>query len=624
LRLVQKPTVGTDEDDLEAMPKAGDLHAPAKETEPSSGPDYPVKHHNTRSKGPKTLQDHGKMIAGGMVDVPSRTSRRLRRLTQKAEQIQREKAALAAAEHPNNQNNGLESEPLTFKEAIGDPTHGKAWKTAIKSELDSLGKNKVISLTKHQSGMRPISCKWVFKLKRDLTGRVIRHKARLVVRGFTQRHGIDYDETFAPVAKYTTIRTLLALAAAADWEIHQMDVKTAFLAGDLDEQIFMELPEGINAPANTICELKKSLYGLKQAPRVWYQKLDTFLTSKNLKLVQSNTDNSLYVGKHLIIVVYVDDLKIMAKDTTLMRQVKDSLSKEFEMTDLGEISHYLGMQIIRNRQNRTIHINQTAYINTILKRFGLEGCVAVSTPMDPKIKLAQRTDEAPTDKHLYQQIIGSLMYAMIGTRPDIAFPIQQLSQFSSDPSVTHMQAAKRVLRYLQGTKRLGITYREGQFHGYADSDYAGDVDNAKSTGGYTFLMGGGSICWSSKKQSTVATSTTHAEYIAGFEAAREAAWLQLLLDELTVSEISTPNVKPIVIYEDNSGCIALTKNPENHSRTKHIHVKYHYLRQQAEAGEIKLTQCKTDNMTADILTKALPRDKHERFTTMMGLDVWRS
>ena len=203
-----------------------------------------------------------------------------------------------------------------------------------------------------------------------------------------------------------------------------MDIKIAFLCRDLDEQIFMELLEGMNALENTICKLRKSLYGLKQAPQVWYQKLDAFLTSKDLKLIQSNTNHSLYIGKGLIIVVYVDDLKIIAKDMTLIRQVKESLSKEFEMTDLGEISHYLGMQIIRNRANRTIHINQTAYINTVLKRFGLENCVAVSTPMDPKIKLTKRKDEASTDKHLYQQIIGSLMYAMLRTRPDIAFSIQ--------------------------------------------------------------------------------------------------------------------------------------------------------------------------------------------------------
>jgi len=272
-----------------------------------------------------------------MVDVPSRKSRRIRRLTRKAEQIQRE--AALAAEHGSF----LEIEPATFKEAINDPVHGKAWKEAIKSELDSLAKNNTFVLRKRRAEMRPITCKWVFRFKFDLTGKIIRHKARLVVRGFSQRQGIDYTETFAPVAKYTTIRALLALAAAADWEIHQMDVKTAFLYGDLDEQVFMEVPEGIDADGNTVCEVRKSLYGLKQAPRIWYQKLDAFLTSKNLRLVRSDADHSLYVGKDLIIAVYVDDLKIMASNIELMRQVKESLSKEFKMTDLGEISYYLGI-----------------------------------------------------------------------------------------------------------------------------------------------------------------------------------------------------------------------------------------------------------------------------------------
>ena len=215
------------------------------------------------------------------------------------------------------------------------------------------------------------------------------------------------------------------------------------------------------------------------------------------------------------------------------------------------------------------------------------------------------------------------MYAMLGTRPDIAFAVQQLSQFNADPSITHLTAAKRVIRYLQGSKSLGITYSKGELHGYADSDFAGDVDNAKSTGGYVFLMRSGAVSWSSKKQSTVATSTTHAEYIAGFEAAREAAWLQLLLDNIKVTGIPIPSEKPITIYEDNSGCVALTKNPANHSKTKHIHIKYHYLHQQSEAGEIQLIHCGTNDMIADILTKALLPEKHERFVKAMDMETWK-
>ena len=570
---------------------------------------------------PKTQQQES--VGEMMVDVPLRKSRRIRRLTQKAEQIQKERALSA---------DYAEIEPETFDEAVNDPVHGNAWKEAIKSELDSLAKNKTFTLIKRSScpaDRKLVTCKWCFEFKRDVTGKIIRHKARLVARGFSQRPGIDYFETFAPVAKFTTLRILLMLAAAADWEIHQMDVKTAFLCGDLDEEIYMEVPEGVAVDTNNkdiVCKLQKSLYGLKQAPRVWYQKLHTFLTSKNLKLVRSDADHSLYVGSNLVIAVYVDDLKIVAKTKGLMEEVKKALSSEFDMKDLGEINHYLGMHIIRDRRNQTIHVNQTAYINAVIKRAGMEGCNAVSTPMIPGRKLETRKGSEPSvNKHEYQHLVGSLMYAMLGTRPDIAFAVQQLSQFNADPSITHMIAAKRVIRYLQGTKSLGITYScQGELHGYADSDFAGDIDDAKSTGGYTFLMGNGAICWSSKKQSTVATSTTHAEYIAGFEAAREAAWLQLLLDNIRVSGIPIPSEKPITIYEDNTGCIALTKNPANHSKTKHIHVKYHYLRQQSEIGEIQLVQCGTNDMTADILTKALPPEKHERFTKAMGMEVWSS
>ena len=237
--------------------------------------------------------------------------------------------------------------------------------------------------------------------------KIVRYKARLVARGFSQRPGIDYFETFAPVAKFTTLRILLMLAASADWEIHQMDVKTAFLYGDLEEEIYMELPEGIGIDnKDFVCKLQKSLYGLKQAPRVWNQKLHAFLTSKNLKLVRTEADHSLYVGNNLVIAVYVDDLKIAARGKGLTEQVKVSLAKEFEMKDLGEINHYLGMQIIRDREARTIHINQRAYVSAIIKRAGMENCNAVQTPMIFGQKLETRKGSEPAaDKTKYQQLV---------------------------------------------------------------------------------------------------------------------------------------------------------------------------------------------------------------------------
>jgi len=272
--------------DLEVKtPKAGVMDAPEKETEPPSD-----LAEQEKPQEPGTQQQE---TPGGMVDVPLRKSRRVRRLTRKAEQIQYEKQLALSADY-------AEIEPETFEEAVNDPVHGAAWREAIKSEFDSLAKNQTFTVIKRMScpaGRKLVTCKWCFEFKRDVNGKISRYKARLVARGFSQRPGIDYFETFAPVAKFTTLRILLMLAASADWEIHQMDVKTAFLYGDLEEEIYMELPEGIGIDnKDFVCKLQKSLYGLKQAPRVWNQKLHAFLTSKNLKLVRTEADHSLYVG----------------------------------------------------------------------------------------------------------------------------------------------------------------------------------------------------------------------------------------------------------------------------------------------------------------------------------------
>ena len=386
------PKVGIVNNDLEVKtPKAGVMDAPEKETEPPSD-----LAEQEKPQGPGTRQQE---TPGGMVDVPLRKSRRVRRLTRKAEQIQYEKQLALSADY-------AEIEPETFEEAVNDPVHGAAWREAIKSEFDSLAKNQTFTVIKRMScpaGRKLVTCKWCFEFKRDVNGKISRYKARLVARGFSQRPGIDYFETFAPVAKFTTLRILLMLAASADWEIHQMDVKTAFLYGDLEEVIYMELPEGIGIDnKDFVCKLQKSLYGLKQAPRVWNQKLHAFLTSKNLKLVRTEADHSLYVGNDLVIAVYVDDLKIAARAKGLMEQVKVSLAKEFEMKDLGEINHYLGMQIIRDREARTIHINQRAYVSAIIKRAGMENCNAVQTPMIFGQKLeTQKGSEPAVNKTEY-------------------------------------------------------------------------------------------------------------------------------------------------------------------------------------------------------------------------------
>ena len=429
-------------------------------------------------------------------------------------------------------------EPLTVTEAMGRDDSWKDWKEAMESEFQSLIDNKTWELVPLPKGHKSIGCKWIFKIKYSSDGSVERYKARLVALGYLQKEGIDYTETFAPVAKMTSIRTLLALAATDDAEIHQMDVKTAFLNGDLEEEIYMNQPQGFitKGKEKMVCRLFKTIYGLKQSPRAWYKKIDKYFESIGLK--KSYADPNIYVLKndmlYLIIALYVDDLILVSNKLRFLLTTKADLSKSFDMKDLGELHYILGLQVIRDRPCRMLYLNQAKYIRSILQRYGMEDCKSLATPLDANSKLSK--DMAPlTDEDInamvgvpYQNAVGSLVYAMIGTRADIAFAVGVVSQYMANPGPRHWVAVKRILRYLKGTMddvlRYGGSYSNLQVVGYCDADYAGDIDSRKSTTGYVFLLNGGAISWNSKKQPTVALSTTEAEYMAATHAAKEAIW----------------------------------------------------------------------------------------------------
>jgi Reverse transcriptase (RNA-dependent DNA polymerase)/Integrase core domain/GAG-pre-integrase domain len=519
-------------------------------------------------------------------------------------------------------------EPLNFQQALAS-NDWKKWEKAIESELKSIRDNDTWELVRLPVGRKAIGSKWVFKIKADG-----RFKARLCARGYTQQYGIDYEETFAPVAKFTTIRTLLAIAAKMDLEIHHMDVKTAFLNGIIDEEIYMEQPEGYeedlpetgnnhNDDRPVVCRLKKSIYGLKQSPRAWYSVLDTFLTSNNLNFKRAHSDHSLYINHELIlfIIIYVDDILIFGKDPTLIANIKDKFHNAFSMTDLGPATRFLGLEIARDRQNLTITLHQNEYIKDILKRFNMSECKPVSTPMDPGTKLTKADPTevlTPEDKTAYQSIVGSLMYTMLGTRPDIAYAVGSVSQFNSAPGVQHMTAVKRILRYLKGTAHYGLVYSpctedHDYLEGYSDANW-GSSEDRRSTGGFVFFLGSAAISWSSKKQPTVALSSTEAEYMAITQATKESIWLQRL-----INEISYPIDKITLLHADNQGCIALAKNPQFHARSKHIDIQHHFIREKVESEEIDLVFCRTEDMIADIMTKALGGQKHWRFTSLMGI-----
>jgi len=759
-------------------------------------------------------------------------------------------------------------DPTTYSDAVSG-MDAQLWKDAMLSELESIAENNTWSIVPRPLGRSLIGCKWVFKRKLNADGSVERYKARLVAKGFSQQYGIDYEETYAPVAKFTSIRVLLSIGAVLDLEMHQMDVKCAFLNGRLEEEIYMALPEGCDVPqgvVNPVCRLHKSLYGLKQSPRMWNKRIDEFLSSRGF--TNLDTDHSIYVqgskftvaADFACIALYVDDLLLVAHHSEMLA-IKAELSREFAMTDGGEVHHFLGLHINRNRSKRVVMVDQELFIEQILARFQMSQCKPVSTPLDVSVQLRRAVDggenvsarpqvgaasghfknvsarpqvgaasghfknvsarpqvgaasghfkgvsarpqvgaasghlenvsagsqmgttarhlknvsvgplmgatghlgvgagpssgaeaEHPctrgtknsargtrrsasmdvgigtnvqttysqaravygassestrawaprqgassstmgvwipreannmdicgedntddnvnnvvaepnggagemrvwvpreadsmidvsadinpgenkdgcndrVDSTMYRSIIGSLMYLMTGTRPDIAAAVSIISQFSENPTKAHLQAAMRVLRYIKGSK--GFRLHLGQdvrsfcdfeeaapisLLAFSDANWGNDLDSRRSTTGYLVYIAGGVVSWSSKKQPTVALSSTEAEYMAVTNTTKEVMWHQAFLQELGFAQSQATT-----IFEDNQSCIALVKNPIHHARTKHIDIQHHFVREKVESNEVKIVYMPTETMVADALTKALAYPKFKKLVEEMGL-----
>ena len=415
-------------------------------------------------------------------------------------------------------------EPTTLEEALSSD-QAELWQQAVNDEMTSLIANGTWSLEPLPPGVTPIPVKWVFKVKRDSAGNIERYKARLVAKGFRQREGIDYTEVFAPVSKYTTLRALLAVAAYEHLEIHQLDIKTAFLNGELEEEVWIQQPPGFETGERGMaCRLHKSLYGLKQAPRAWHTKMKAELEAEGYNV--SAADPGLFIKpgpEPVYLLTYVDDMLTISKRTAVVEEAKAKIMSAFEARDMGEASTFLGMDIHRDRAARTIALTQNRLTRDLISKFGMEECKPLSVPLSPATKLTKNGEPLDTNIYGYSQLVGSLMYLSVCTRPDIAQAVGALARYMANPTVSHWHAAKGVLRYVTGTADYGITFRSRSLslEAYCDADYAGDIDTRRSTTGYVYILGGGAISWSSRLQPTVAASTTEAEYMAAAYSIKE-------------------------------------------------------------------------------------------------------
>lgn len=496
------------------------------------------------------------------------------------------------------------------------------WEAAIQDELNSLAVNNTWTLVPRPENKNIVDCKWIFSIKYDEFGKPFRYKARLVARGFSQEYLTDYNETFAPVARIASFRFLISFANQFNLLVHHMDVKTAFLNGILKEEIYMTIPEGVVSKVNEVCKLNKALYGLKQAARCWFEIFEQSLKEKGFQ--NSSVDRCIYilnkndVNKNIYVVLYVDDLVISCANIQTMNNFKNYLMSKFKMTDLKEIKLFLGIKVTLYTDRITL--DQSSYIKTVLNKFNMYDSNPVSTPLENKLNYdALNSDDkynAPC-----RNVIGCLMYIMICTRPDLSTSVNILSRYTNKNNKELWQCLKRVLRYLKGTIDLKLTYKRCKYVnilcGYVDSDWGGsDINNRRSTTGYLFkLFEQCTITWCTKRQTSVAASSTEAEYMALYEGVREALWLKSLAVSIHVNITN-----PIVIFEDNNGCISIANNPTNHKRTKHIDIKYHFSREQIENNVVKLVYIPTGKQLADALTKPLPAIPFQEMRNEMGLE----
>lgn len=518
--------------------------------------------------------------------------------------------------------------PKDYKEAIQSP-QANEWVNAMREEYFTLQEMSTWNLVRRDPAMNVVGCRWVYALKKNANGEIVKYKARLVAQGFKQIAGLDFEETYSPVMRRRCLRILIAIAVENQWEIHQVDVISAYLNSPIDLPVFMEQPKHfvVGDPNLLVCHLQKSLYGLKQSGRNWNNYLHECLL--HIGMNQSQNDLCIYYQQGLIVGVHVDDMLIVG-EAARIAQFKACLLKVMKIKDLGEANLILSVRV-RREKNGSVTIDQTNYIEEILKELDQEDCYVHPAPLP--IQAQQReppTEENETDQHQYRKAMGCLQYLAGGTRPDIAYATSKLSQYCEKPTTKDWENCVHLLGYLKKTKEFKINYKKTDkiLEAFVDADWAGDPDSAVSTTGYVVKLAGGAISFKSKKQAMpktghseeetplIAISTIHSEYFALFEAALEVEWLKELLTELA-QERFVPN--PVQIWCDNKGAIQLA-NKEGHSeKTRNIKVKFHYTRELVKKNIVRLEHIKSEANEADLFTKILSGVRCNKLSKLIGV-----
>jgi len=520
---------------------------------------------------------------------------------------------LQSQQYEHNYNCDFEPvEPKNEREAR-EGQFASNWMTAEEIELKTIWKMGTFEITDLPPGVIPLPSRFTYRIKRDKLGAIAKLKARLVARGDMQTED-EYSTTFAPTSRFTAIRTIIALATQENLSLKHWDITGAFMTADIDTEIYMDLPPGYHLPPGKTIRLLKSLYGLRQSPGLFHDTLEQWLREYGFKAIDDDgTIFKLTLGRESILLsLFVDDGLCATNSQSLYEDFLKDLKGKFELSDQGDLSWYLGVNISHNLSRGVTTLNQTQFINTMLKRFNMEGCNPITTPAEPNSHLLKSDQPTVPNKALtrdYQRLVGGLMYLSSFTRPDISYSINQCAKFMANPGATHIAAAKRILRYLAGTRHLGLTYLRSQDPGtanvitaYADSDHAGDPDSRRSVTGYLLLLNGAAVSWQSVRQQVVALSSAEAEYYAASVAGTDITYLRRLMEELGYAQ-----TRPTTVYEDNMACIFMSNSSGAYHKVRHIDTRVYHLRDLCKNQTMELVKVESVRQAADSLTKGTPR-----------------